>query len=120
LLQNRGMQSVLVSTYNTCLEELKKPVDDMGNCVKAIYEPFTPEEISDEIARLVSPSDTTWKGKIKIIYQSIDNLHTAVPDHQGDWYFTGNYPTPGGYRVVNQAFVQFYEKREGRPYDVWF
>ena len=120
LLQNRGMQSVLVSTYNTCLEELKKPVDEMGNCVKAIYEPFTPEEISDEIARLVSPSDTAWKGDIKIIYQSIDNLHTAVPDHQGDWYFTGNYPTPGGYRVVNQAFVQFYEKREGRPYDVWF
>jgi amidophosphoribosyltransferase len=120
LLQNRGMQSVVVDTYHACLDELKKPVEKMGNCVKSIYEPFTAEEISDEIARLVSPSDISWKGEVKIIYQSIDNLHTAVPDHQGDWYFTGDYPTPGGYKVVNQAFVQFYEKRDGRPYDVWF
>lgn len=120
LLQKRGMQSVVVDTYHACQDELKKPVEEMGNCVKSIYEPFTAEEISDEIASLVSPSDTSWKGAVKVIYQSIDNLHTAVPDHQGDWYFTGDYPTPGGYKVVNQAFVQFYEKREGRPYDVWF
>ncbi|MFK5923213.1 MAG: amidophosphoribosyltransferase [Verrucomicrobiota bacterium] len=120
LLQKQGLQSVVVETYHACLEELKKPVEEMGNCVKAIYEPFSPEEISVEIARLVSPPDTNWKGEIKVIYQTIENLHTAVPEHQGDWYFTGNYPTPGGYRVVNQAFVQFYEKREGRPYDVWF
>ncbi|MCF6313839.1 MAG: amidophosphoribosyltransferase [Verrucomicrobiales bacterium] len=120
LLQKRGLQSVVVETYHACIEELKKPVEEMSNCVKAIYEPFSPEEISDEIATLVSPDDLTWKGEIKVIYQTIENLHAAVPDHQGDWYFTGNYPTPGGYRVVNQAFVQFYEKREGRPYDVWF
>ncbi len=120
LLQKQGLQSVVVETYHACLEELKKPVEEMVNCVKAIYEPFSPEEISAEIARLVSPPDTNWKGEIKVIYQTIENLHTAVPEHQGDWYFTGDYPTPGGYRVVNQAFVQFYEKREGRPYDVWF
>lgn len=120
LLQKQGLQSIVVETYHASIEELKKPVEEMGNCVKAIYEPFTPEEISAEIARLVSPPDTNWKGEIKVIYQTIENLHTAVPEHQGDWYFTGNYPTPGGYRVVNQAFVQFYEKREGRPYDVWF
>ncbi len=120
LLQTRGLQSVIVNTYHECLEELKKPVEEMGNCVKAIYDSFTPEEISDEIARLVSPSEMPWKGKIKVIYQSIENLHEAVPNHQGDWYFTGDFPTPGGYKVVNQAFVQFYEKRDGRPYDVWF
>ncbi len=120
LLQKRGLQSVVVETYHACVEELKKPVEQMGNCVKAIYSSFTPEEISEEIACLVSPTELTWKGEIKVIYQTIENLHKAVPENQGDWYFTGNYPTPGGYRVVNQAFVQFYEKREGRPYDVWF
>jgi amidophosphoribosyltransferase len=120
LLEKRGLHNLKIDIFKACEAELKKPDEEQKNCVKAIYEPFTPQEISDEIARLVSPDELSWKGEIKVVYQTIENLHKAVPEHQGEWYFTGNYPTPGGYRVVNQAFIQFYEKREGRPYDVWF
>jgi amidophosphoribosyltransferase len=84
--------------------------------VRRIYEPFTPEEISARISQLVRPPKIEWQGEIEIIFQTIENLHAAVPGHTGDWYFTGRYPTPGGYRVVNQAFVNYYEKYEGRSY----
>ena len=69
-----------------------------------------------KIVELVRPKQLEWKGEFEIIFQTIENLHIAVPHHCGDWYFTGKYPTPGGYRVVNQAYINFYEKQDGRSY----
>jgi amidophosphoribosyltransferase len=84
--------------------------------VRKIYASFTPEEISAKIVERVRPRDIDWQGEIEIIFQTIENLHAAVPDHSGDWYFTGKYPTPGGYRVVNQAYLNYFEQSEGRSY----
>ena len=86
----------------------------MVNHVKMIYKPFTAEQISERIAKMITPSGV--KAKITVVYQSIENLHTASPDHRGDWYFTGNYPTPGGNKVVNRSFINFIEGRNERAY----
>ena len=86
----------------------------MVNYVKAIYEPFSDEEISDKIAEMLSVEDIN--SKVKIIFQTVENLHKACPKNLGDWYFTGNYPTAGGNRVVNRAFINFYEGNKARAY----
>ncbi len=116
LLKERGQNSVIAEVYNLCRDELANPRSEPENHVRKIYDSFTAEEISKKITALVSPKPNGWKGEIEIIYQSIENLHRALPNHTGDWYFTGKYPTPGGYRVVNQAFVNYFEKSEGRSY----
>jgi amidophosphoribosyltransferase len=118
LLKIHGKASVISDVYLKCKEELNKPFTEQRNCVQEIYEPFSPEEISAQIAVLVTPSDSTWKGELEVIYQGIENLKSSINANCGDWYFTGNYPTPAGYAVVNMAFVQFYEKVDGRPYDL--
>jgi amidophosphoribosyltransferase len=105
---------VLDEVHALCAAEVAKPTGT--NHVRKIYEPFTPEEISAKIVERVRPVEIEWKGEIEIIFQTIEHLHAAVPEHTGDWYFTGKYPTPGGYRVVNQAFLNYYEKSEGRSY----
>ena len=84
--------------------------------VRRIYKPFTPEEISAKIVELVRPKHLAWPGKFELIFQSIEGLHDAVPHHRGDWYFTGDYPTPGGLAVLNRAYMNYWEKREGRAY----
>jgi amidophosphoribosyltransferase len=114
LLKERGQGALLQDVYTLCQDELARggPV----NHVRRIYEPFTAEEISAKIAERVRPKDSEWQGGIEIIFQKIENLHAAVPNHTGDWYFTGKYPTPGGYRVVNQAYLNYFEKSEGRSY----
>jgi amidophosphoribosyltransferase len=84
------------------------------NYVKAIYEPFTDQEISDRIAKIITPKEI--KAEIKVIYQTLDNLHKACPDHAGDWYFSGDFPTPGGNKVVNRAFVNWMEGKNQRGY----
>jgi amidophosphoribosyltransferase len=114
LLKERGQADVIAEVYRLCDEAVKR--GDSVNHVRKIYEPFTPEDISKKIVERVRPKDGGWKGDIEIIFQTIENLHAAVPAHTGDWYFTGKYPTPGGYRVVNQAFLNYYEQHEGRPY----
>ena len=81
---------------------------------KKVYENFTAAELSAKVAELVCPDNGNGKVPVEIVYQSIENLHDALPDHTGDWYFTGDYPTPGGYRVVHKAFLNFYEKKR-RP-----
>jgi len=116
LLKERGQAGVIAEVYNLCRAELAKPSPEPVNHVWKIYEPFTAEEISRKITQLVSPKPNGWNGGIEIIYQSIENLHKALPHHSGDWYFTGRYPTPGGYRVVNRAYVNYFEKHEGRSY----
>ena len=114
LLKERGQATLLEEVYRLCRDEVAK-----GGCinhVRALYEPFTPEELSAKIVERVRPKGIEWQGEIEVIFQTIENLHAAVPAHSGDWYFTGKYPTPGGYRVVNQAYVNYYEKNEGRSY----
>jgi amidophosphoribosyltransferase len=114
LLKERGQGDLLEEVYRLCRDEVAKGGDT--NHVRKIYEPFTPEEISKKIVERVSPKGGGWKGEIQIIFQTIESLHAAVPQHTGDWYFTGKYPTRGGYRVVNQAYVNYFEKSEGRSY----
>jgi len=116
LLKERGQGGLLEEIYGLCREELKREGLATVNHVRKIYEPFTPEEISAKVVELVYPRGLEWQGPVQIIYQTIENLHAAVPNHTGDWYFTGRYPTPGGYRVVNQAYVNYFEKHEGRSY----
>jgi amidophosphoribosyltransferase len=114
LLRERGQTGLLAEVYKECHDEVAR--GGSVNHVRKLYEPFTPEEISAKIVERVRPKGIEWKGEIEIIFQTIENLHAAVPQHTGDWYFTGKYPTPGGYRVVNQAFLNYYEKSEGRAY----
>jgi len=107
LLRERGMERVIDDTYTRCRKQLVLPDECMVNCVKAIYEPFSDEELSSAITSLLRPEDL--KAEVQLIFQSVDGLHQAVPNHPGDWYFSGNYPTPGGVRMVNQAFINYYE-----------
>lgn len=117
LLKERGQGDLLEEVYRACRVEVAKPADAvLENQVRRIYEPFSAEEISAKITELVRPKKIDWKGEAEIIYQTIENLHAAVPNHPGDWYFTGKYPTPGGYRVVNQAYLNYYERSERRAY----
>ncbi|MBC7568776.1 MAG: amidophosphoribosyltransferase, partial [Spirosoma sp.] len=84
------------------------------NYVKAVFEPFTHEEISRQVARIITPPNL--RAEVAVVYQTVENLHVACPNHSGDWYFTGNYPTPGGNNVVNKAFVNFMEGKLVRAY----
>ncbi len=114
LLKQRGQAGLLQEVYTLCREEVAK--GGTVNHVRRIYEPFTPEEISAQIVERVRPRGIEWTGEVEILFQTVENLHAAVPQHTGDWYFTGKYPTPGGYRVVNQAYINYYEQAEGRSY----
>ena len=117
LLKEQGQGGLLEEVYRMCRDEVQKADGEpLVNHVRKIYEPFTPEEISARITELVRPKNGDGRVQIEVIFQTIENLHAAVPNHSGDWYFTGKYPTPGGYRVVNQAFVNYFEKSEGRAY----
>lgn len=107
LLKERDMEHIAREVYRKCLEQSSLPDDKIQNYVKEIYAAFTDEEISRKIADMLTPDDT--KAEIEIVYQTIENLHKAIPDHPGDWYFSGDYPTPGGNRLVNAAYINFYE-----------
>ncbi len=112
LLKQRNMSHIIDQTYQRCKEQLELPASSQENCVKAIYEPFTEDEISAEIARLLTP--VNMHAEVHVVYQTIEGLHKSVPNHRGDWYFTGNYPTPGGIRLVNKALVNFVEHNDSR------
>ena len=114
LLKDKGMQSVIDEVYRKSLAQRNKPKEEIVNYVKEIYEPFTEEEISEKIAQMLTPEGT--EAKVEIVFQSIENLHKACPDNNGDWYFSGNYPTPGGNRTVNTAFLNYVEGLEKRSY----
>ncbi|MCM1336165.1 MAG: amidophosphoribosyltransferase [Candidatus Amulumruptor caecigallinarius] len=107
LLRERGMEDVLESTYRECLSMAGAPDSDLRNCVKAIYAPFTAEEISAKMAQMLTPEGT--HARVDILFQSLEGLHEAIPSAPGDWYFSGDYPTPGGIRLVNRAYINFYE-----------
>lgn len=114
LLKEREMTTVLNDTYIRCNLAREHGKLEEENFVKCIYEPFTADEISAQISKMLRPNDV--QAEVEIIYQSIEGLHQACPDNTGDWYFTGNYPTPGGNRVANNAFLKFMENTEGRGY----
>ena len=112
LLKERGMSDVIRDTYERCLEQSALPASEQVNAVKAIYAPFTDEDISRKMAEMLTPEGT--EAEVEIVYQTLDGLHEAVPGCPGDWYFSGDYPTPGGVRFVNRAFINFYEGHPDR------
>ena len=114
LLEKRGLRNILDVVYKKCKDQEHAPKEHVKNYVKEVYEPFTAEEISAQIAELVTPSDIS--AKVEVIYQTIEGLHDACPNDHGDWYFTGNYPTPGGNMVVNKAFINYMEGNNKRAY----
>jgi amidophosphoribosyltransferase len=114
LLVDTKRENIIQDVYKQCLSQVNLPKEQVRNYVKEIYAPFTDEEISVKIAKLLTP--ISMKSKVEIIYQSVENLHIACPDNLGDWYFTGDYPTPGGNKVVNKAFINWMEKRNERAY----
>ena len=107
LLKDRGMHDLVDTTYRNCQDELMKSKEQMRNCVRDIYEPFSVEEINKKIVEMLRPEDV--KTPVELVYQSLEGLRTALPQHKGDWYFTGKYPTPGGIKLCNQAFINFVE-----------
>ncbi|MCK5774558.1 MAG: amidophosphoribosyltransferase [Bacteroidales bacterium] len=114
LLKDSKQESIINRVYQKCKGQQGLPKEEVVNYVKEIYKPFTAEQISDKVAKLVTPSHV--KARVKVIFQSIENLHEAVPHHTGDWYFTGDYPTPGGNKVVNTSFINYIEGNTGRAY----
>ncbi|MGQ7869667.1 amidophosphoribosyltransferase [Sunxiuqinia sp. sy24] len=114
LLKDKGLQSVIDEVYKKCKAQENLPKEEIMNYVKDIYRQSTAEEISAKIAELLKPEGCN--AEVEIVYQSIENLHEACPGDKGDWYFTGNYPTPGGNKVVNTSFINFVEGVHGRAY----
>ena len=114
LLKDQGKENIIEETYQKCKAQENLPKEEIVNYVKNIYNPFTAEEISKKISELLTPEN--MKAEVDIIYQSIEGLHDACPDNKGDWYFTGNYPTPGGNRVINRAFIYYMEGINKRAY----
>lgn len=108
LLRERGMENVLDETYRRCREQEGMLDFEITNCVKAVYAPFTQEEISDKISRMLT-ADGSINAEVELVYQTLSGLHEAIPGCPGDWYFSGDYPTPGGTRLVNRAFINYYE-----------
>ena len=109
LIRERGMEDLLREAYENCKKELAKPKGEpIFNAVRAVYKPFTVDEINKKIVEMLRPEGMTTP--VELVFQSVEGLHKAIPNHPGDWYFTGNYPTPGGMRLVNAAFVNYYER----------
>ena len=114
LLKDTKQEHILTTVYDKCKAQEHLSKEEMVNYIQEIYKPFTAEQISVKISELLTPKGT--RAKVEIIYQSISDLHASCPDHKGDWYFTGNYPTPGGVKVVNKAFMNYMEGNNARAY----
>ncbi len=114
LLKENGMQSVIDDVYKKCKEQQNLPKEEIENYVREIYKPFTVEQVSSKIAEMLTPDDLD--AEVEVVYQTIENLHKACPNDNGDWYFTGRYPTAGGNKVVNTSFINYIEGRNARAY----
>ena len=114
LLKDTGQEKIIKEVYKKCKAQEDLPKTQIRNYVKEIYAPFTAEEISTKISEMLKPKGI--KAEVQIIYQTIEGLHKAIPNHKGDWYFTGDYPTPGGMKVVNKSFIYYFEGRDERAY----
>ncbi len=109
LLKERGQEELMREVYQDCVAQASKKPVELQNHVKRIYDRLSTEEISKKVSQLVTPKLPDWKGEVVILFQTIENLHLALPEHTGDWYFTGRYPTPGGYKALNQAYINYFE-----------
>lgn len=118
LTKERGNWHLLEDLYLEAKEELKKDPREMRNVVKGLYAPYSDEELSARISQMVKPAGISWDGEVRVIYQTVEGLHRALVETCGDWYFTGDYPTPGGFEMVNRSFVHYMEKKSGRAYDL--
>lgn len=116
LCKERGKNELLREVYADCISQAQKPAAEMVNHVGRIYAAFTEEDLSRKAAELVFPKQADWQGELVLVFQSIENLHKSCPTSLGDWYFTGDYPTPGGYATLNRAYINFFENRDGRAY----
>ena len=116
LTRERGNADIIKEVYQLCCAQRGKPFGELKNYVKMIYDQFTADEITAKISEMVYPKTDTWHGEVELVYQTIEDLHASIKSSSGDWYFTGNYPTPGGYGVLNSAFINYYENKEGRSY----
>lgn len=114
LLKETHQESIINRVYQNARAQEKIPRDECVNVVREIYKPFSPEQLSERISRMLTPPDV--KAKVKIVYQTIEDLHAACPENTGDWYFTGDYPTPGGNRVANRSFINYIEGKNERAY----
>jgi amidophosphoribosyltransferase len=114
LLKETKQTHIINEVYQKCKAQENLPKEQVVNYVKDIYRPFTAVQISDKISQLVTPAGC--KAQVQVVYQTIEDLHEAIPNHTGDWYFTGNYPTPGGNKVVNRSFINYIEGRNERAY----
>ncbi len=108
LLTERGLWQLVSDTYEACYAELRKPKAEQRNCVCGLYKPFTVDDINRKMAEMLRP--VGMQAPVEFVFQTIEGLHAACPEHQGDWYFTGQYPTPGGNKLVNEAFVNYVEQ----------
>lgn len=114
LLKETGAKDIITEVYQKCIAQRDKDPSEMKNYVAEIYNHFTEDQLTKKITELVYPTQGDWKGELEIVYQTNDDLHKAVPTCSGDWYFTGNFPTAGGYKVLNEAFINYYENKESK------
>ena len=114
LVKNRKLENKLDEVYAKCKAQENLPKEQLQNYLIELYALFSNDEISDQIAKIITPPEIN--AEVEVIFQTIENLHSACPDHLGDWYFSGNYPTPGGNKVVNKAFMNYMEGNENRSY----
>lgn len=116
LLHDDGHSELLKEVYQECVAQAGLPSDQMINHVRRIYDRYTDEQIAAKIAELVYPKNVVWTGELEIVFLTVEKMREAIPEHNGDWYFTGEYPTPGGYATLNRAFINYYENKDGRAY----
>jgi amidophosphoribosyltransferase len=116
LIKDDGNNDLLQDVYQDCIAQADLPSSEMVNHVKRLYDRYTDEQISAKIAELVYPKNVHWEGELEIVFLPVEKMRTAIPEHNGDWYFTGNYPTPGGVATVNKAFINYFENKAGRAY----
>jgi amidophosphoribosyltransferase len=112
----RGQAGVLDEIDLACRAQADLPASKMRNHVKRLYDLVTHQDLCSEVARLITPRGVPWNGTVEVVYQTVDGLRQAMPGHTGDWYFTGDYPTPGGYRVLNRAYLNWRHGIDGRAY----
>lgn len=116
LVKEEGAEAILSEVYEKCLAQADRPAHEMENHVRLIYDRYTDAQISKKIAELVYPKGLPWKGDLEIVFLPVEKMKEAIPVHNGDWYFTGDYPTPGGVATLNRAYINYFEKKDGRAY----
>ena len=116
LIKDDGQSDLLKDVYRDCVAQVNLPAVEQVNHVRRLYDRYTDEQISKKIGELVYPKDIPWKGALDIVFLPVEKMRAALPNNNGDWYFTGNYPTPGGYAALNKAYINFFENKDGRAY----